>query len=166
MIVLIDGLLKLENRLIAEGEDENSNDFDDKVKSRFESELSDLAKEEAGSDFISVLRQYFNLKQNNDIPSSMQLLSWLSGSKNISANVKRDAGIKGEISSSTAMTYLKGILSLIKKAGYSGLVVVVDEMETILRMRTDIREKSLNGIRQILDASQILKGYFGYLPKP
>lgn len=153
-------IAKVEDRLIAEGEDENSDDFDDKVKSRFESELSDLAKEEAGSDFISVLRQYFNLKQNNDIPSSMQLLSWLSGSKNISANVKRDAGIKGEISSSTAMTYLKGILSLIKKAGYSGLVVVVDEMETILRMRTDIREKSLNGIRQILDASPEFKGLF------
>lgn len=151
---------KIEDALINEGEDEESDNFDEKVKERFESELSDLSREEAGSDFISILRHYFHLKQNQDITSAMQLLSWLGGSKNVSANVKRDAGIKGEISSSSALTYLKGILQLIKRAGFSGLVVVIDEMETVLRMRNDIREKSLNGIRQILDASPEFKGLF------
>jgi hypothetical protein len=33
------------------------------------------------------------------------------------------------------------------------LLIVIDEAETILRMRTDSRHKSLNGLRQISDAS-------------
>jgi hypothetical protein len=33
------------------------------------------------------------------------------------------------------------------------LVVIIDEAETILRMRRDVRGKSLNGIRQIIDDS-------------
>jgi hypothetical protein len=150
----------VEDALINEGQDEDASDFDEKVQQRFESELSDLAKEESGADFISVLRHYFRLKQQEQVHESLQLLSWLAGSKNISASIKRAAGIKGEISSQTALTYLKGLLSLIRRAGYAGLVVAVDEMETVLRMRTDIREKSLNGIRQILDASPDFKGLF------
>jgi hypothetical protein len=43
-------------------------------------------------------------------------------------------------------------------AGYAGLVIVIDEAETILRMRTDTRGKSLNGIRQIIDAADRYKG--------
>src|SRR5690606_37654855 len=44
-------------------------------------------------------------------------------------------------------------LEICKSAGYAGMLIVVDEAETILRMRTDSRHKSLNGIRQISDAS-------------
>ena len=43
------------------------------------------------------------------------------------------------------------MLEIIKAADYRGLVIVIDEAETILRMRKDSRHKSLNGIRQIAD---------------
>ncbi len=49
--------------------------------------------------------------------------------------------------------FLRGILEIVKAAGYKGLVIVIDEAETILRMRHDVRGKSLNGIRQICDAA-------------
>ena len=45
------------------------------------------------------------------------------------------------------------MLEIVKAAGYTGLVIVIDEAETILRMRSDSRHKSLNGLRQISDAS-------------
>ena len=45
------------------------------------------------------------------------------------------------------------MLEIVKAAGYKGLLIVIDEAETILRMRTDSRHKSLNGIRQIADAA-------------
>ncbi|MGK5091073.1 BREX system ATP-binding protein BrxD [Deltaproteobacteria bacterium TL4] len=151
---------KVEARLMDEGKDPDADDFDSHVRQRFEQDLVALSQEESGGDFIAVVREYFRLKQQGDIPSAMQLLAWVSGSKNIAASVKKGAGVKGEISSQTALTYLKGILHIIKKAGYSGFVVVVDEIETILRMRGDIREKSLNGIRQILDATPEFKGLF------
>jgi hypothetical protein len=49
---------------------------------------------------------------------------------------------------------------VVKAAGYKGLVIVIDEAETILRMRGDVRGKSLNGIRQIIDAADRFKGLF------
>jgi hypothetical protein len=49
------------------------------------------------------------------------------------------------------MAYLHGVLAVVHAAGYKGLVVVIDEAETIMRMRRDVRGKSLNGIRQIID---------------
>lgn len=150
---------KIEQQLEDEGNDyEEDPEFDSLVERRFEIELSEIIKEEAGLEFISILRSYFKAKQEGDIQQANYILSWLSGSKNISSNIKKKAGIKGEISNKTALTYLKGILAIIRKAGYSGLLVVVDEMETILRMRRDVREKSLNGIRQIIDASVDNKG--------
>jgi hypothetical protein len=45
------------------------------------------------------------------------------------------------------------VLEIVKAAGYKGLLIVIDEAETILRMRSDSRHKSLNGIRQIADAA-------------
>ncbi|MGL5835422.1 MAG: BREX system ATP-binding domain-containing protein, partial [Waterburya sp.] len=74
------------------------------------------------------------------------------------ASAKRIAGIKGDIGSRKALDYLQGILEIVKAAGYKGLVIVIDEAETILRMRQDIRAKSLNGIRQICDAADRYQG--------
>lgn len=149
---------KVEDRLLDEGLADDAPDFDERVQERFEQELSELLTAEAGADFIAVLRAWFRAKQQGDFGSAMQLLSWLSGSRNIAAPIKRKAGIKGEIDTRSAMTYLKGILLIIQKAGHPGLLMVVDEMETILRMRADIREKSLNALRQVLDAVPSYKG--------
>jgi hypothetical protein len=133
-------------------------DFDDRVKARFDTELAELTKEATGSEFIAVLKAYFEAKQQGEYQVASGLVAWLSGSKNIAAGTKQRAGIKGEISSSSALLFLKGILNIIKRAGYKGLVVIVDELETILRTRTDVRGKSLNGLRQIIDAAKDFPG--------
>jgi hypothetical protein len=35
--------------------------------------------------------------------------------------------------------------------GHAGLVLVLDEVETLQRVRGDVREKALNAVRQLLD---------------
>ncbi|MEX2443116.1 MAG: BREX system ATP-binding protein BrxD [Alkalispirochaeta sp.] len=150
-------IAKIEDRLTEEiGEDDPG--FDDAVKSRFESELSELAQNDTGVEFINVLKAFFDAKADGDYVTASSLVGWISGSKNIAASAKRKAGIKGEISSASALLYLKGVLNIIRKAGYAGLVVVIDELETILRTRSDVRAKSLNGLRQIIDAAKDFPG--------
>lgn len=148
---------RIEDRL-AEEIGDDADDFDERVKLRFESELDELTKESTGNEFIAVLKAYFDAKQAGEYSTASGLVAWLSGSKNIASAIKSKAGIKGEISSASAMTFLKGIVSIVKRAGYSGLVVVIDELETILRTRTDVRQKSLNGLRQIIDAAKDFRG--------
>jgi hypothetical protein len=44
------------------------------------------------------------------------------------------------------------LLLLLKQTGHPGLMFVLDEVETIQRVRGDSREKSLNALRQLIDA--------------
>jgi P-loop Domain of unknown function (DUF2791) len=153
-------IARVEDGLIAIGSDPEAEDFDGKVQSRIEEDLASLTGGKAPEDMVRVLRKVFELKQQGQIVEASALLSWLSGSENVAGKVKRLAGIKGDIGSREALDYLHGILEIIKAAGYKGLVIVIDEVETVLRMRHDIRGKSLNGIRQICDAADRYRGLF------
>lgn len=151
-------IVKVEDSLIAAGADEDADDFDDTVAQRMGEEVTAATKGAAPEDFVRALRTVFQLKQAGDIPSAGALLSWLGGSSNVAASVKRQAQVKGDVDSSNALAYLHGIVEIIKAAGYQGLLIVIDEAETILRMRRDVRGKSLNGIRQIADAASNYRG--------
>ena len=144
---------QVEEKLVDAGEDEEAPDFDDKVRLRLDEDLAALTGGQAPQDFVRVIQTIFDLKQKGEVAEAGALVSWLCGSGNVAAAAKKIAGIKGDIKSSDALDYLRGVLEIVKAAGYPGLVIVIDEAETILRMRKDSRHKSLNGIRQIADAS-------------
>lgn len=146
-------IARVEDALIAAGEDEDAADFDEKVQHRLEADLASLTGGQAPQDFIRVIQTIFRLKQEGEVSEAGALISWLCGSGNVAAASKKVAGIKGDIGSRDALDYLRGVLEIVKAAGYKGLLIVIDEAETILRMRSDSRHKSLNGIRQIADAA-------------
>jgi len=146
-------IARVEDALIAAGEDEDAADFDEKVQQRLEADLASLTGGQAPQDFIRVIQTIFRLKQEGEVAEAGALISWLCGSGNVAAASKKVAGIKGDIGSRDALDYLRGVLEIVKAAGYKGLLIVIDEAETILRMRSDSRHKSLNGIRQIADAA-------------
>ena len=146
-------IARVEDALIAAGEDEDAAGFDEKVQQRLEADLASLTGGQAPQDFIRVIQTIFRLKQEGEVSEAGALISWLCGSGNVAAASKKVAGIKGDIGSRDALDYLRGVLEIVKAAGYKGLLIVIDEAETILRMRSDSRHKSLNGIRQIADAA-------------
>ena len=47
--------------------------------------------------------------------------------------------------------FLQGLLTVLRDAGHPGLVLVLDEVETLQRVRTDARDKALNALRQLID---------------
>lgn len=151
-------IAKVEGALSDGGADESAPDFDQKVQKRIGEDITSLTGGKAPEDLARVLREVFRLKQAGKVREAGALMSWLSGSENVSSSEKRAAGIKGDITSTDAMAYLQGVLEVVKAAGYKGLVIVIDEAETILRMRSDVRGRSLNGIRQIIDAADRYKG--------
>ncbi len=149
---------RVEDHLIAGGADEQAPDFDAKVRQRIDEDLAAMTGGKAPQDFVRVIQTIFDMKQRGDVAEAGGLISWLCGSTNVAASLKREAGIKGDIGSGDALDYLRGALEIVKAAGYKGLVIVIDEAETILRMRADSRHKSLNGIRQIADAASAYPG--------
>ncbi len=43
---------------------------------------------------------------------------------------------------------------MLRDSGYKGLLVVLDEVETLQRVRSDARDKALNALRQLIDEVQ------------
>jgi len=144
---------RIEARMIAAGADADAPDFDASVRDRLRQELAALSGGQVPPDFVRVVQTIFDLKQRGETADAGALISWLCGSTNVASTAKRLASIRGEIGSRDALEYLRGVLVIVREAGYAGILIVIDEAETILRMRTDVRHKSLNGIRQIADAS-------------
>jgi hypothetical protein len=70
---------------------------------------------------------------------------------NVSARIKRYAGIKGEIDHFGALSFLQGVLTVQRDSGSPGLVLVLDEVETLQRVRGDVRDMALNASRQLID---------------
>ncbi|HEX5493844.1 MAG TPA: BREX system ATP-binding domain-containing protein, partial [Mycobacteriales bacterium] len=50
-----------------------------------------------------------------------------------------------------ALGFVQGLLRVLADCGHPGLLVVLDEIETLQRVRGDVREKGLNALRQLLD---------------
>jgi len=101
--------------------------------------------------FAAALRACHTARVKGDHAVSEGLIAWLMGQPNVGAGIKRAADIKGELDSRGATGFLQGLLEVLKQTGRSGLVLVLDEVETIQRVRDDSRQKSLNALRQLID---------------
>lgn len=101
--------------------------------------------------FSAALRTYRQAIARSDHALADGLVSWVAGQPNVAAQIRRAAGIKGEIDHFGAASFLAGVLSILRDSGYAGLLLVIDEVETLQRMRADTREKGLNSLRQWID---------------
>jgi len=101
--------------------------------------------------FALALRAYRQALLAGEEAIAEGLLAWMAGQPNISAGVKRRAGIKGDMDHFAALSFLQGVPTLLRDAGHPGLLLVLDEVETLQRMRGDARDRSLNALRQWMD---------------
>lgn len=101
--------------------------------------------------FAAVLRAYRQAQAEGNAQVADGLIAWLAGQPNVAAGIKRYAGIKGDLDHFAAANFLAGLLTILRDSGYSGLLLVLDEVEILQRMRADSREKGLNALRQWID---------------
>jgi hypothetical protein len=121
----------------------------EKTNRLMEQRLSPITKHTPA--FSAVLRRYRKATLEDDFVLSEGLLAWLSGQPHVSADIKKKAGIKGEVDHFAALNFLQGLLLILKDSGHPGLVLVMDEVETLQRVRGDVRDKGLNALRQLID---------------
>lgn len=101
--------------------------------------------------FAVALRGYHIARSKGDAATADGVAAWLAGQPNVAASCKRQVGVKGEIDHFGAMNFLQGLLTVLRDSGHAGLYLVFDEVETIQRARGDMRDKSLNALRQLID---------------
>ncbi len=101
--------------------------------------------------FAAALRGYRAATISGETVLSDGLLSWLGGQPHVAASVRRAAGVRGELDHFGAFGFLQGLIAVLRDSGYAGLVLVLDEVETLQRVRGDVRDKALNALRQLVD---------------
>ncbi len=101
--------------------------------------------------FAQALRSYRTAVSAGDSATADALAAWLGGQPHVAAAAKRNAGIRGELDHFGAMAFFQGLLEVLRDAGHPGLLLVLDEVETLQRVRSDVRDKALNALRQLLD---------------
>lgn len=101
--------------------------------------------------FGAVLRAYRRAVAEGDHATAEGLIAWLGGQPHVAAGVKRAAGVKGDLDHDGALGFFAGLLTVLRDAGRAGLVLVLDEVETLQRVRSDVRDRGLNALRQLLD---------------
>ncbi|EMD27228.1 putative ATP/GTP binding protein [Amycolatopsis azurea DSM 43854] len=141
----------LEEEVLDTGEvdEEDEDAIAEAVDTLMERRLGDVARTTPA--FASALRGYRHVKRADDAATAEAVIAWLGGQKSVAASAKRAAGVRGDLDHFGALGFLQGLLTVLKDCGHPGLLVVLDEIETLQRVRGDVREKGLNALRQLLD---------------
>jgi hypothetical protein len=149
---IIDGwFYGLEEDVLAEGTIDSSDEeaLARRADELLEQRLAEITR--ATPQFAATLRAYRAAQRTNDHATAEGLAGWLAGQPHVASNIKRAAGVKGEVDHFAALSFLRGLLLILRDSGFSGLVLVLDEIETLQRVRGDVREKGLNALRQLID---------------
>jgi len=104
------------------------------------------------SALAAALRTYYHANNAGDFPIAQAALGWISAEPNIGRDFKQRAAIRGDIDDSIAFDFLRGLVSIIRAAGYRGLAIAVDELETTQGLQRNLREKGYQTLVRIIDA--------------
>jgi adenosylhomocysteinase len=144
-------LFAIEERLFSAG---GIGADDAKLQSATEREIeTSLATiSEVNTALAAALRAYYRANNAGDFALAQAALGWIAAEPNIGRDFKAKAGIRGDIDDAIAFTILRGLVAIILGAGYRGLAIAVDEMETTQGLQRNQREKSYQTLVRIIDA--------------
>ncbi|MEI7856084.1 MAG: BREX system ATP-binding protein BrxD [Methanomicrobiales archaeon] len=149
--VLDNWLFAIEERLLSvSGTGLEETVLEEATEREIETALSGIS--EVNTALAAALRTYYRANNTGDFQLAQAALGWIAGEPNIGRDFKQKAGIKGEIDDTIAFIFLRGLVSIIHGAGYSGIAIAVDEMETTQGLQRNQREKGYHTLVRIIDA--------------
>ncbi len=153
-LILEEWLLKLEDIICEVNEIDPIDDeelFLKELEKRIEMELTALGK--ISSNFANAIRAYYKAKMLGDNTMAQAVLSWLKGEK-ISLSLKKDMNVAINLERGNALTFIKALNILIKSVGYSGIVIIMDELETVRNYtKKSSRDEAYENLRYFIDES-------------
>jgi adenosylhomocysteinase len=139
----------IEDRLISTGIGED----DPKLVELTEKEIESVLERVSGlsSGLASALRAYYQASNRGDFASAQAAIGWVAGETTVGRSFKAQAGLKGSVTEGEALQFLKGLVYVMTRAGFAGLLVSFDEAETAQSFARPQREKGYINLRQIVD---------------
>jgi len=153
-LILEEWLLNIEEKVIEiEGidPDENREKFEIEMGKRIDEELQVIGS--IALSFAKAVKAFYRGKNSGDNVLSQGAVAWLKG-ENVRPELKKQLGITGTVTRTNSFEFFRALLQMIKSAGYQGLVVILDEVETVQKYRTaDMRNAAYENLRFFIDES-------------
>ncbi|MEU5909674.1 BREX system ATP-binding protein BrxD [Micromonospora sp. NPDC047527] len=149
---IVDGwFYALEEDVLAAGQiaGDDADGLDRAVENLLDQRLATVSR--SAPAFAAALRGYRTAAAQGDAATADAVLAWLGGQPHVAAAARRAAGVRGDLDHFAALSFLQGLLAVLRDSGHPGLLLVLDEVETLQRVRSDARDKALNALRQLID---------------
>lgn len=114
---------------------------------------------DAAPAFAQALNAYARASLRNDVDVSRAMLQWIGGDDKVAAGARKHANITGKLTHQDALGMLRALATMTVQAGYRGLVLLIDEVERLVKVpRLDARKGGLELLQNwmgALDAGQL-----------
>jgi hypothetical protein len=117
---------------------------DEEVKRRIHEDLKDLQDSVGGFEFAEVLSKYYEGYANGDDTLQGAALRWLRGEYTTKTDARAELGVRRIIGDENFYDSLKLMAAFCVKAGYTGLLVNLDEMVVLSHRLPSARARQAN----------------------
>ena len=143
----------------------DSPEFSSLVEKRIMAIVGQLNELVHGFDFARLLIMYYNATVTDDEQLRAKIIRWFRGEYSTKTESKNELGVNIIINDDNWYEYIKIFAMFLKKAGYSGMMVLIDELENIYKIPNPITRQ--NNYEKILtiynDILQNKARYFGVI---
>lgn len=98
--------------------------------------LASLQEHVGGYDFATVLKAYWRASEDNDEGLKSAALRWLRGEFSTKTEARQSLQVRNIIDDANIYDAMKLMASFVRLAGYSGLLVVFDEMVNLYKLQS------------------------------
>ncbi len=113
---------------------EDDTQFIEAVYKRIDAEIRTLEELVHGYDFAKLLSLYYRAYIEDDSETRSNVTKWFRGEYRTKTEAKNELGINVIITDSNWYDYLKLFAMFLKRAGYSGLLVLIDELVNLSKI--------------------------------
>ena len=129
----------LQNEVIAQkGISFEHPEFEKNVEKRIFSVVNSISEMVHGFDFAKLLNLYFKAYINDDTDLKNKVIKWFRGEYTNKTEAKSELGVNIIITDDDWYEYVKLFAMFLKRAGYSGLLILIDELVNIYKIPNSI----------------------------
>lgn len=114
--------------------DPGAPDFEKAVEKKIYQVISALSEMVHGFDFAKLLNLYYRASMNGDDETKAKTVKWFRGEYSTKTEAKNELGVNIIITDDDWYEYLKIFAAFLKRAGYSGLLILIDELVNIYKV--------------------------------
>ncbi|MBJ3786362.1 ATP-binding protein [Devosia sediminis] len=130
------------------------------VEAVIDERLARLQEHVGGYDYATVLKAYWRGSEDGDELLKAAALRWLRGEYSTKTEARQALGVRNIIDDGDVYDALKLLAAFVTLVGYSGLLVVFDEMVNIYKLQSSqARNQNYEQILRMLN--DVLQGNFG-----